>query len=297
MTADVLAKWAPLVVVLAMLVVGLELTVSDFTRQGRRWRLVLAATLLQPVLLSAVALFALTVFRPAPDLAVAMLVLAVAPGGLISNAYTYLVRGDVALSVALTALSTLLAPIVIPLVLPLVAQLAGGAVATTGWSAGALVQRLLLTILLPVAVGMIVRAYWPRRVGAWRRPLAAVTAFAIAVLLVPAVIDALQAPASHILDMARYAVGFTLAAMVAALPLAFTLTSDPKARVALSVEFAVRNIPIAVMLMTANGGSNEAVLFFAVYFVLDAPIVLLLGSSLRRWLIAREPPGTAPAGA
>lgn len=80
MTTEWLANWAPLVVVLAMLVVGLELTLSDFSRQGRQWRLVLAATLLQPVLLSAVALFALTVFRPAPDLALAMLVLAVAPG-------------------------------------------------------------------------------------------------------------------------------------------------------------------------------------------------------------------------
>ena len=297
MTTEWLANWAPLVVVLAMLVVGLELTLSDFSRQGRQWRLVLAATLLQPALLSAVALFALTVFRPAPDLALAMLVLAVAPGGLISNAYTYLVRGDVALSVALTALSTLLAPIVIPIVLPVVAQLSGGVVEAAGWSPGALVQRLLLTILLPVALGMWLRARWPQRVRAWRRPLGLVTALVVAILLVPAVIEALQMSATHLLDMARYAAAFTLSAMAAAAFLAFMLTSDAKARVALSVEFAVRNIPIAVMLVTANGGSNAAILFLAVYFVLDAPMVLVLGHTLRRWLIARDSPGTAAAGA
>lgn len=100
------------------------------------------------------------------DLAISLLVVGCVPGGTTSNLFTMYARSDVALSVSMTALSTIAAVVLMPLVLALY----GRAFTSTEFTIphGGIVSTLAL-MLVPLGLGMFVRARWPARAPALER--------------------------------------------------------------------------------------------------------------------------------
>jgi hypothetical protein len=91
-----------------MTAVGLNLSPSALRETFRRPRSLVLATALQIVLLPAAVLAMIAVLRPDPVLALVLLAIAICPGGAMSNAFTHLVGGNLALSVMMTMVTTLL---------------------------------------------------------------------------------------------------------------------------------------------------------------------------------------------
>ena len=96
-----------------MLSLGLGLTPDDFARLARRPRDFAVGPLGQVVLLPAVALVLVSLWPMAPELALGLMIIAAAPGGVTSNILTAFARGDVALSISLTAVVSLLSVVTI----------------------------------------------------------------------------------------------------------------------------------------------------------------------------------------
>ena len=94
----------PLALAFIMFSLGLGLTVDDFTRVARRPRDFIVGALLQLALLPIVAFLLVSVWELQPELALGVMIIAAAPGGVTSNILTAFARGDVALSISLTAI-------------------------------------------------------------------------------------------------------------------------------------------------------------------------------------------------
>ncbi|MBK6622312.1 MAG: bile acid:sodium symporter [Saprospirales bacterium] len=98
--------------------VALDLKPEDFKRIFQAPRAVLTGFFSQYIFLPLLTLAMIAVFKPQPSLALGMILVAVCPGGNISNFMTHLARGNIALSVTLTSTTTLAAIILTPLTFP-----------------------------------------------------------------------------------------------------------------------------------------------------------------------------------
>jgi BASS family bile acid:Na+ symporter len=135
---------------------GLSLTVADFTRVMKYPKATIVALGCQIVVLPAVCLGLVLLFDLEPTLAVGMMLLAASPGGTTANLFSHLARGDVALNITLTAINSVLAVLTLPLVVNL---------ALTGFLDGdaaiglqpAKMLQVFAIVLVPVAIGMVVR--------------------------------------------------------------------------------------------------------------------------------------------
>ena len=106
----------PLLIILAMVVVGLELTPADLSRVLRYPAHVAVALLCQVLILPLLAAALILLLRPAPAIAGGLILAAAAPQAMSSNYFCLLARTDVALSVTLTAASSVLAVASTPLI-------------------------------------------------------------------------------------------------------------------------------------------------------------------------------------
>jgi BASS family bile acid:Na+ symporter len=151
----------PWVLASVMMAMGLSLTVADFARTWHHPRRVLLGTGLQMLGLPLLA-WMLVLLLPLPPLASAgLLLVSLVPGGATSNMFSYLVQGDLALSVTLTAVAAVLAPFTLPLIMGWNLELLGlsdGGLMLPYWHT---VGQLLLVTLLPVLAGMLLRRTLP----------------------------------------------------------------------------------------------------------------------------------------
>ncbi|MCG6657581.1 bile acid:sodium symporter family protein [Halomonas campisalis] len=166
MSADWLSQVAlPWVLASVMMAMGLSLTGTDFARTWRHPRRVLLGTALQLLALPLLA-WALVLLLPLSPLAAAgLLLVALVPGGATSNMFSYLVQGDLALSVTLTAIAAVLAPFTLPLIMGWNLELLGLTALGFSLPYWHTVGQLLLVTLLPVLAGMLLRRALP---AAWR---------------------------------------------------------------------------------------------------------------------------------
>lgn len=141
-----------------MFLMGITLTLGDFTRIAKRPWVVLLGTVAQFVIMPLAGWAIAKVLGLSPELAAGVILVGCAPGGTASNLVTYLAKGDVALSVSVTTVSTLLAPLLTPL---LTLWLAGQYMNV---SASAMMLSIVQTVLVPVVAGIIVRAFFSRLV-------------------------------------------------------------------------------------------------------------------------------------
>jgi BASS family bile acid:Na+ symporter len=150
----------PIALGIIMFGLGLSLTVADFTRVVRYPKATIVALACQILVLPALCLGLVLLFDVAPTLAVGMMLLAAAPGGTTANLFSHLARGDVALNVTLTAINSVLAVVTLPIVVNL--ALAGfldgdsDSEAAIGLQPAKMLQVFAI-VLIPVAIGMVVR--------------------------------------------------------------------------------------------------------------------------------------------
>lgn len=147
----------PILTVL-MFDLGLTLEAKDFVLLAKRWKAVVAGMLGQLVILPVVAFAVARILQLSPVFTIGLVLIACCPGGSSSNIFSMLAKGDVALSVTLTALSSLITLLTLPIIMQYTTAAAGEAVGITLPVKNLLLQNL-LTMLLPIAAGIVVRRY------------------------------------------------------------------------------------------------------------------------------------------
>jgi BASS family bile acid:Na+ symporter len=153
---EIVTKIAPICLALIMLGLGLGLSLKDFTRILRTPKDFFVGFFSQLVILPIVALcVALILDLPTP-IAIGLMIIAAAPGGVTSNVLTKFANGDVALSISLTAVTSLLSIISVPFIVINSANFFGVSV-TADISMTGIALKMALVVTVPVIIGMIIR--------------------------------------------------------------------------------------------------------------------------------------------
>ncbi|MDB9744810.1 bile acid:sodium symporter family protein [Pelagibacteraceae bacterium] len=154
---EIATKIAPVCLAIIMFGLGLGLTTSDFTKVIKTPRDFLVGFLSQVILLPIIA-FGLILIIPMPiEIAMGVMIIAAAPGGVTSNVLTKFADGDVALSVSLTAVVSLLAIFTVPLIIFNSANFIGVEI-TEEISMKSIAIKMFFVVTVPVLLGMIVRS-------------------------------------------------------------------------------------------------------------------------------------------
>lgn len=156
---EIVTKIAPLALALIMLGLGLGLSIADFSRVLRSPKDFITGFIGQVILLPIVAFILIKVFTLSPELALGVMIIAAAPGGVTSNVLTKFANGDVALSVSLTAVVSLLSIFTVPLIIYNAANLIGIEIVKE-ISVLTISFKMFLVVTVPVLIGMIVRSFF-----------------------------------------------------------------------------------------------------------------------------------------
>jgi BASS family bile acid:Na+ symporter len=149
----------PLALAFIMFTLGLGLSVKDFSNVFKKPKNFLIGLVSQLIFLPIVGLI-LVIIWPLPiEIAIGVMLIAAAPGGVTSNILTYFARGDVALSVSLTAVMSLLSAISVPIVLAISIGLIGDTSLPESISLTGIALSMFLIVTLPVLLGMGVRSF------------------------------------------------------------------------------------------------------------------------------------------
>ncbi|MCP4447685.1 MAG: bile acid:sodium symporter family protein [Myxococcales bacterium] len=159
MESTVLTKVVlPLALFVIMLGMGLALSTGDFKRVSKNPKAFLVGLWAQMLLLPAIGFAIATALSLPPMLAVGLMILALCPGGTTSNLYAYLAKGDLALSISLTAVASLIAPFSLPIIGSWALHHFMGDSIAVSLPLGKTIIQLIAITVLPVGIGMLVRA-------------------------------------------------------------------------------------------------------------------------------------------
>ena len=154
---EIVTKIAPIALALIMLGLGLGLTIQDFTRVAKQPKDFLVGLICQLILLPIIAFILIKILNTPMELALGVMIIAAAPGGVTSNVLTKFANGDVALSVSLTAIISLISIISVPFIVFKSAELLQVSYASSDISMIGISSKMFLVVTLPVIIGMIIR--------------------------------------------------------------------------------------------------------------------------------------------
>ena len=156
---EVVTKIAPLALALIMLALGLGLTVQDFLRVAKQPKDFLVGLICQLILLPFIAFLLLKIFNLPTEIALGVMIIAAAPGGVTSNVLTKFANGDVALSISLTAIISLISIFSVPFIVFKSADFLNVSVISNEISMIGISMKMFLVVTMPVIIGMIIRKF------------------------------------------------------------------------------------------------------------------------------------------
>ena len=148
---------APICLAIIMFGLGLGLTIDDFTRVVKKPKDFIVGFISQVILLPIIALILISIITLPLEIAVGVMIIAAAPGGVTSNILTKFADGDVALSVTLTAVVSLLSILTVPFIVFNAADFIGLEI-TKEVSMINIAIKMFFVVTVPVIFGMIVRS-------------------------------------------------------------------------------------------------------------------------------------------
>ena len=228
---------------------GLTLKGEDFRVVFSRPRDVIIGCVAQFTVMPLLAFALSKLFALDEALMVGVILVGCCPGGTASNVITYLAKGDLALSVGMTAVSTLLAPLLTPL---LVLLFAGRAVDV---NVVGMLLSILWVVILPIALGLLVRHLWPAVSQHASDYLPAISSLAICVI----VMIVIAANAGRLLSGGAVVVAVVVLHNVCGLGIGYLtgwmLGLDKAKRRAISIEVGMQNSGLATSLAAIHFAS------------------------------------------
>lgn len=277
MLLRILETGVPIVAFVMMVAVGLDITRADLRSLAGRVRLIVAATLAGVLVLPMIG-WLIAPLLSLDAVASYLLLVAASPGGGMSNVYVYVARANTALSVTLTGVSCLAAVVTMPLVFAAYAA-AGAGATSVAVPLPTLIGQLLIMAVIPVILGAWIRDRYPELERDYGRRFRALSAAGIVFIVVVAVVESAR---TLTLDHVAGGLAATLLAiggMAAGWLFGAALRLPSRDRFTLLVEFAVRNLAIAMVIEVTLLGHPDFVAFGAL--ALLGQVLLLLPLSYR----------------
>ena len=255
----------PLALAFIMFVLGLGLTGADFLRVIKQPRDFFVGAFSQIILLPIIAFILVKIWPIAPELAIGVMIIAAAPGGVTSNLLTSFAKGDVALSISLTAIISLLCVITIPFIVLTSVELLGGSNITKDISLLSMSRDMFLIVTVPVILGMLLRKF-SSGVALKLEPIAKKISIVLFVLVL---LGAIAAERENVISYFAQAGLITLilnvVMMVVAYYVAQFLASGTKQKKCITIECGLQNGTLAIFVATSIFGGGMYVIPAATY--------------------------------
>ena len=245
------AVFLPLALFIIMLGMGLGLTLDDFKRVLVEPLAVIVGLIAQLILLPLVGLGLATVFPLSPELAVGVMLLAACPGGPTSNMITYLVKGNVALSITLTAITTLITVFTIPLVVNLSMQNFMGEGTALQLPFLKTVLQITVITLIPISIGMLLHHYTPKLAHRVEKSVKWLSLFFLSLIIIGLLLKERENVPNFFLQVGWVTLSLNIIMMAVGYKLAtFSQLDRPRAK-SITVEVGIQNGTLAITIASS----------------------------------------------
>jgi len=255
----------PLALAFIMFVLGLGLTGADFLRVIKQPRDFFVGAFAQIILLPIIAFILVKTWSVSPELAIGVMIIAAAPGGVTSNLLTSFAKGDVALSISLTAIISLLCVVTIPFIVLTSVELLGGSNIIQDISLLSMSRDMFLIVTVPVILGMLLRKF-SSGVALKLEPIAKKVSIILFVLVL---LGAIAAERENVISYFAQAGLITLilnvVMMIVAYYVAQSLASGTKQKKCITIECGLQNGTLAIFVATSIFGGGMYVIPAATY--------------------------------
>ena len=243
---EVVTKIAPIALALIMLTLGLGLTGQDFLRVIKQPKDFIIGLICQLILLPIIAFILIKIFNTPIELALGVMIIAAAPGGVTSNVLTKFANGDVALSVSLTAVISLISIISVPFIIFKSADLLQITNISKEISIIGISMKMFLVVTLPVLLGMLIRKFATYFTDSKRQLIQRISIILFAFVFAAIWIEEWENIISYIVQAGTITLTLNVVMMIIAYYLAKFLASGVAQRKCISLECGLQNGTLAV---------------------------------------------------
>ena len=247
---DIVTKIAPLALALIMLGLGLGLGVNDFKRVLQNPKIFFVGIFSQIVLLPIIAYILILVIKVPTAIALGVMIIAAAPGGVTSNVMTKFARGDVALSISLTAVCSLISIISVPLIVFSSAKLIGVSNISEEITMTGIALKMAGVVTLPVFIGMIIRKFTENFISNNIKFIERTTGFLFLIVFAAIWIEERNNILSYLSQAGVIVLTLNIVMMIFAYYLAKVFSSNIEQRRCIAIECGLQNGTLAVFVAT-----------------------------------------------
>ena len=253
---EVVTKIVPFLLALIMLGLGLGLKLEDFTRVFKTPKDFFVGLISQLIILPIVAYILVLVLRTPPEIAIGVMIIAAAPGGVTSNILTRFANGDVALSISLTAIISLISIVTVPLIIFTSADLFEITNISQNISMTGIAMKMFLVVTVPVFLGMIIRKFAENFVASKVEIFNKLNMVFFAIFFVAAFYEERDNLINFIVQAGLIALILNLTMMAIAYYLAKTFASGVKQQKCIALECGLQNGTLAIFVSTQIFGTD-----------------------------------------
>ena len=243
---EVVTKIAPIALALIMLALGLGLTGQDFLRVAKQPKDFLVGLICQLILLPFIAFLLLKIFNLPAEIALGVMIIAAAPGGVTSNVLTKFANGDVALSISLTAIISLISIFSVPFIVFKSANLLKVSEISNEISMIGISMKMFLVVTMPVIIGMIIRKFATNFVTSRSKLIERFSALLFVIVFVAIWIEEWENILSYIQQAGLITLVLNITMMIIGYYVAKLLASGIEQRKSISLECGLQNGTLAV---------------------------------------------------
>jgi len=253
---EIVTKIAPIILALIMLGLGLGLKFEDFTRVFKAPKDFIVGFISQLIILPIVAYLLIIILKTPPEIAIGVMIIAAAPGGVTSNILTKFADGDVALSISLTAIISLISIISVPFIIFTSADLLGITNISQNITMTGIALKMVLVVTIPVILGMIIRKFADSFVASKVEIFNKLNIVFFIIFFIAAFYEEKDHIISFIMQAGLIALILNVTMMIIAYYLAKTFASGIKQRKCIALECGLQNGSLAIFVSTQIFGSD-----------------------------------------
>ena len=254
---EIVTKIAPIALALIMLGLGLGLTTQDFTRVLRNPKDFLVGFISQLIILPIVAFLLIKILNTPTEIALGVMIIAAAPGGITSNVLTKFAKGDVALSVSLTAIVSIISIITVPLIVFTSADILGVDLVSQDINLTGTALKMAGVVAVPVILGMIIRKFADNFISSKISFIDKITGFLFLIVFIAIWIEERENIFEYLSQAGLVVLILNVVMMLIAYNIAKIFASGTEQKKCIAIECGLQNGTLAVFVATQI--SNEIV--------------------------------------
>ena len=255
----------PLALAFIMFALGLGLTGSDFLRVIKQPKDFFVGAISQIVFLPTIAFILVKIWPISPELAIGVMIIASAPGGVTSNILTSFAKGDVALSISLTAIISLLCVVTVPFIIFTSLNLLGLENISQNILLIDMAISMFLIVTVPVIIGMTFRKYLSNAATKFETIAKKISMVLFVIVLLGAVLAEKHNIATYFADAGLITLVLNVVMMALAFYIAKLFATGSSQKKCIAIECGLQNGTLAIFVGTTLFGGGAYVIPAATY--------------------------------